>query len=49
MFIVVNSAIPLLAIYTTAILNVDKTACTRVFVSVVLIMVKSKNNYKTNQ
>lgn len=48
MFMVFNTATPFLDIYAKEILNVNKAACTRVFVSVVLI-VKSKNNLKTNQ
>lgn len=46
MFIVVDSAIPLLAIYTRELLNVNKKACTRVFMSVVLIIVKSKSYHR---
>lgn len=50
MFIVFNSAIPFLDIYTREILMyVNKEAHTRVFMSGVLIIVKSKNNHKTNQ
>lgn len=50
MFVVFNSAIPFLDIYTREILMyVNKEAHTRMFMSVVLIIVKSKNNHKTNQ
>lgn len=50
MFIVFNSAIPFLDIYIREVLMyVNKEEHTRVLMSVVLVIVKSENNHKTNQ
>lgn len=50
MFILFNLATPCLDMYTEEIfMYVNKEAYTRVFMLVVLIIVKSKNNHKTNQ
>lgn len=50
MLIAFNSTIPFIDIYTREVLNIcEQKGCTRVFVSVVLFIVKSKNHHKINQ